>query len=148
MSVTPVPDAGVAVLTGQSLVVARALVRFAVESLRRDGQALPAGASDLLAGLSVAADASFAALVPTSEAEVFRAEQSPPEHAPDVVPSDGDKGSGPLSVLELAQRAGLSDSLVRRECRQGRVPGACRTFDGWVVPDSPALHEWIERKQR
>ena len=41
-----------------------------------------------------------------------------------------------LSAKEIAEKWGVSPILVRRLCRQGRVPGAVQKKDGWSIPTS------------
>jgi len=40
-----------------------------------------------------------------------------------------------LSAKEIAEKWGVSPILVRRLCRQGRVPGAVQKKDGWSIPE-------------
>ena len=40
-----------------------------------------------------------------------------------------------LSAKEIAEKWGISPILVRRLCRQGRVPGAVQKKDGWSIPE-------------
>ena len=40
-----------------------------------------------------------------------------------------------LTVRETAAKWGVDISLVRRFCKQDRLPGALRTKDGWLIPE-------------
>ena len=40
-----------------------------------------------------------------------------------------------LTVRETAEKWGVDISLVRRFCKQDRLPGAVRTKDGWLIPE-------------
>ena len=40
-----------------------------------------------------------------------------------------------LTVRETAKKWGVDVSLVRRFCKQDRLPGALRTKDGWLIPE-------------
>ena len=40
-----------------------------------------------------------------------------------------------LTVRETAEKWGVDISLVRRFCKQDRLPGALRTKDGWLIPE-------------
>ena len=40
-----------------------------------------------------------------------------------------------LTVRETAEKWGVDISLVRRFCKQDRLPGALRTKEGWLIPE-------------
>ena len=46
-----------------------------------------------------------------------------------------------LSAKEIAEKWGVSPILVRRLCRQGRVPGAVQKKDGWSIPEDAVREE-------
>lgn len=41
-----------------------------------------------------------------------------------------------LSVKEAAEKWGLSSQMVRYYCRNGRIPSAYQTVQGWMIPES------------
>ena len=46
-----------------------------------------------------------------------------------------------ISAKEIAEKWGVSPILVRRLCRQGRVPGAVQKKDGWSIPEDAVREE-------
>ena len=46
-----------------------------------------------------------------------------------------------LSAKEIAEKWGVSPILVKRLCRQGRVPGAVQKKDGWSIPEDAVREE-------
>ena len=46
-----------------------------------------------------------------------------------------------LSAKEIAEKWGVSPILVRRLCRQGRVPEAVQKKDGWSIPEDAVREE-------
>ena len=46
-----------------------------------------------------------------------------------------------LSAKEIAEKFGVSPILVRRLCRQGRVPEAVQKKDGWSIPEDAVREE-------
>ena len=52
-----------------------------------------------------------------------------------------------LSVNDVCSLWGVSQQFVRRLCRDGRIPGAQQTEDGWLIPEGTDKPERKERTQ-
>ena len=52
-----------------------------------------------------------------------------------------------LSVNDVCSLWGVSQQFVRRLCREGRIPGAQQTEDGWLIPEGTDKPERKERTQ-
>ena len=52
-----------------------------------------------------------------------------------------------LSVNDVCSLWGVSQQFVRRLCRDGRIPGAQQTEDGWLIPEGTDKPERKERIQ-
>lgn len=48
----------------------------------------------------------------------------------------GGKIKGYLSIREAAEKWGVSERRVQQYCLNGRIPGAERFANAWVIPDT------------
>ncbi len=50
-----------------------------------------------------------------------------------------------MTVREMARKAKVSEQYIRQVLREGRIGGAHKLGDTWVIP-RPAAERWLEQR--
>jgi excisionase family DNA binding protein len=53
----------------------------------------------------------------------------------------------PWGSADLAEAAGVSDSLVRKYCAKGEIPGAYKIGKTWLIPRETG-QQWLDNRRR
>jgi excisionase family DNA binding protein len=51
-----------------------------------------------------------------------------------------------INVKELAERAGVSGQYIRRLLADGKIPGAFKVGEVWIIPRLTA-EQWLDRRK-